>query len=269
VITASIIKAIGRFVPRRVGAELRRLWFGRIRNCTIDSVQMLIIDRASSVVTGGIIGEYQADQYRLGEVPIEPGDVIIDIGTHVGVGSIFLAKKYPQTQIYSFEPLPINFASLLENIRLNGVTNVHPINKAVTADGRPIDLAVDLLMNTGAATTQLEDRHLPGYLTVTVPSTTLDAIFEEHSIARCRLLKIDCEGSEHEILRTATVLDRIDYLRGEFHENDFLRQQGYTADSLVERCAQFIPRENIYYVFWEMETGTAAAGSHSRFDLGV
>ena len=84
-----------------------------------------------------------------------------------------------------------------------------------------------------------------GYL---AHSTTLDRIFEGHQISRCKLLKIDCEGAEHEILRGSARLDSIDYLSGEFHADAHLRSQGHSIDGLIDYCADVIPRSHLRIV---------------------
>jgi hypothetical protein len=58
-------------------------------------------------------------------------------------------------------------------------------------------------------------------------------------------LKIDCEGSEHEILRAAHVLDRVEYLSGEFHINARLTALGHSLEGLRDFAARFIPPERI------------------------
>lgn len=55
---------------------------------------------------------------------------------------------------------------------------------------------------------------------------------ERYEIDRCRLLKINCEGAEYEILHNTHVLDRVDYLSSEFHINQRLEQDGYSIESL-------------------------------------
>jgi FkbM family methyltransferase len=214
-----------------------------------------------------VIREFQSDEYALREIPFEPGDVVIDIGANIGVCCVFLAKKYPFLTVYAFEPVPESFASLQANIELNGVTNVHAFPAAVTGDGRQIELVVDLLINSGSATSQLSSTPLGGYRAYTVDSATLDEIFRRFGIERCKLLKIDCEGSEHEILRSSRFLNRVEYLRGEFHENDYLREQGYSSESLLAYCRNFVDPAKIRCVFAEMTIGTAEAHPHSRFDL--
>ena len=73
---------------------------------------------------------------------LREGDIVVDIGAHVGVVSIFLAKKYPFIRVYAVEPEPTNFECLRRNIELNGAWNVIAINKAVSGDGQERTLYV-------------------------------------------------------------------------------------------------------------------------------
>src|SRR5262249_50731174 len=67
----------------------------------------------------------------------------------------------------------------------------------------------------------------------TTASVTLDGIFERFALTRCKLLKIDCEGAEYEILTSTSVLDRVDWLSGEFHVSASLRERGCVAEELM------------------------------------
>ena len=44
-------------------------------------------------------------------------EVIIDVGAHIGAASLFFAKSYPKSQIFSFEPTTINFSLLQKNMK--------------------------------------------------------------------------------------------------------------------------------------------------------
>jgi hypothetical protein len=94
--------------------------------------------------------------------------------------------------------------------------------------------------------------HLPAHANYTVESITLDSIFARHRIEKCKLLKIDCEGSEYEILLGARCLDRVEYLAGEFHINEHLRSQNYSIESLVAYCQDFLPADRIFYTACHM-----------------
>ena len=63
---------------------------------------------------------------------IKDSDLILDIGAHIGVFSIFASRQVKNGKIYAFEPAPENFEMLRENIELNKAKNIIPFNKAVS-----------------------------------------------------------------------------------------------------------------------------------------
>ena len=73
-----------------------------------------------------------------------------------------------------------------------------------------------------------------------IASMTLDQVFSVHEIRRCKLLKIDCEGMEYEILFGARVLDRVEYLAGEFHASASLQSQGWCPERLRAYCSSYL-----------------------------
>lgn len=191
--------------------------------------------------------ELRRDTYNLERIQFRPGDVVVDIGAHVGIVSIYLAKRFPFLQILAYEPTPWTHEHLVRNLSVNAVSNVRPFNLAVTSDGRDLEMTVHL-GNTGGATGQLGEFDRAEHRRFHAPSTTLEAILENNGVERCRLLKLDCEGSEHEILHQSDCLDRFDYLVSEFHINDYLtREQGYSLEGLVKRCREAFAEERLSY----------------------
>lgn len=223
-------------------------WLGRPRRLALDGVSFSVEDRSRTVSFSALVREFYGDVYGLRTIPFVPGDVVIDVGAHVGLESIYLAKKYPFLRIYSYEPVPQNFQSLQHNLAANSVTNVRAFPLAMTGDGREVEIWVDLAENSGGGGHDRPPEHFRGRVPFRAESTTLDHIFSEHSIDRCKLLKIDCEGAEHEILRRTEYLERVDHLSAEFHEDGHLRSQGHSIDGLVSYCEQFIPPERMRIV---------------------
>ncbi len=177
--------------------------------------------------------------YDIKNLNISKNDVMIDIGAHVGMISILYAKLYPELTIYAFEPMPRNYKTLIKNIELNNVTNVIPHNLAITKDGRDISMVIGL-NNTGGATQCLNNIHLgENHENAEVSSLTLNEVFERYKVSTCKVLKVDCEGSEYEILLNTNVLSSVENIIGEFHINDFLKNQGYTIPKLIEHCKSY------------------------------
>ena len=206
----------------------------------IRGIELKVVDFETSLAPKWIANELEKNRYGIENINFEPEDVVIDIGAHIGMVSIYLGKKFPFLKIYSFEPIPDNYKHFLKNIKINNVNNIDPFNLAVTADGRNLPMIVNFFDNSGGATACLRNMRLPGHFRFVVKSVTLDDIFERHKIKKCRLLKIDCEGCEHEVLTKTTVLPKIEHLSGEFHINERLRSQGYSSEALMKRCQKFI-----------------------------
>lgn len=181
-------------------------------------------------ITRLVCREIERD-YKLDNLDLKDGDTIVDIGAHKGIVSCYLGWKYPQARVLSYEPVKVNYDAMLENIKLNGLTNIIPFNLAVTSDGRDVLMAVDTVANSGGSTMMTGDGDLQE-----AHSVRLLDIFVTYDITRLALLKIDCEGGEYEILGNAwKLLDRVDHLRGEFH-----RAHGSAGD-LELLCKAHIP----------------------------
>jgi len=155
----------------------------------IRGIQLIVADVRGSIATGIILHELSRDDYGLRQIEFGFGDIVVDIGAHVGVFSMYLAKRYPFLSIISFEPTPCNFVNLKRNLQLNGVGNVHACNLAVTADGRNIQMLVDP-RNTGGASGFVQTA-TPEQQVFAARSTTLDAIFADYGLTSCKMLKID------------------------------------------------------------------------------
>lgn len=203
----------------------------------INGILLDIQDDPFGGVSKIIIREIK-ERYGFDDIPFQDGDAVLDIGAHVGVVSIYLAKRHPGITVYAFEPVPDNYRHLLRNIQANGVENVVPVPQAVTADGRELGLVYVSGVNSGGASIcARRGRH------IAVASTTLQNIFSVYGIRQCRLLKIDCEGCEYEIFERADpeILSRIEYVRGEVHVNQVLGK----SEALIARLSQFVEPEKI------------------------
>ena len=199
----------------------------------VAGVDMQLTDFKESTALRSIFKELSRDELGILGLHLPVGAKIIDIGGHVGSLSIYLAKRFPQAEIHCFEAFDANFEYLLRNLEANDVENVVARNLAVTADGRPFSMMCGRGHSGGGTGCSACSDGDGAY---TVDSIELDTIYEE--LGGCDLLKIDCEGAEHEILKGAQCLDQVGHLIGEFHMNDHLREQGHDSGSLLELVRQ-------------------------------
>lgn len=213
-----------------------------LHTATIGPITLKVLDYSLSMTPYFVFRELANDHYKLNQRPMPEGSRILDIGANVGIVSIYMAKLFRGATIYAYEPLSLNYDNLCKNIEINDVTNVVPVNKAVTADGR------DLIMrfnfdNMGGATALLGQ---PPYNEARAFSVTLPSIFETHKIDHCAFLKMDVEGAEHEILASCNgLLNRVDYLAMEAHFSNGLRAKGYNAQTLQRSLQPLIARKAV------------------------
>ena len=191
-----------------------------------------------------IANELNNNDYDFQNIYFKEGDIVIDIGANVGMVSILLAKQFPFLKIYSFEPLKENYDNLLKNIELNNIPDgiITAENKAVTKDGRLINMSINSSNKGGSSTADvISTNSIMTKENCQIESITLEEIFKKYNINKLKLLKIDCEGSEYEILYNANtdILNKIENLRGEFHENKDLTDE-YDIDKLCDYVSKYI-----------------------------
>jgi FkbM family methyltransferase len=209
----------------------------------INGISILAYDEPGSLAATWIADEVTRDCYGLSRIAFAAGDIVVDIGAHIGLLSIYLAKQYPFLTIFAFEPFPINFSNCRRNLALNEITSVQLSNEAITCDGRELTLAQEP-RNTASASAIAATQQPYGAVSA-IRSITLDEVFRRHQIERCKLLKIDCEGLEYEILYHTDVLDKIEHLSGEFHMNSYLAGQGYTPQHLYTYCEGYLSHNRL------------------------
>src|SRR5262245_63773557 len=90
--------------PRSVRSPMRTL-----HHYQIDDVSLVAYDEAGSLSSTWVARELQADDYGLRDMRFEEGDVVVDVGAHVGLFVIYLAKRCPTLKLLAFEPFPANF----------------------------------------------------------------------------------------------------------------------------------------------------------------
>lgn len=125
---------------------------------------------------------------------------VVDIGAQSGAFSL-MSKFFKNTYWYSFEPDPDNFECLIQNINLNEITNIHPLNLAINNINGKTDLRICVnhrgLNTLGENLTRFSENESYIY---EVETKTLDSLFEYKKID---LIKIDTEGCEYNILQGA------------------------------------------------------------------
>ncbi len=196
----------------------------------IHGISLSAYDEADSMSADWVAWALLADDYRLQRMPFDEREIVVEIGAHIGLCALYLAKRWPGIAIYSFEPCPANFGNCIDYLTMNGVANVVLSPKAIANDNRLLNMKTNP-QNTGGARAVYETSNAGAEVTG-LATITLDEVFAMHQISRCKLLKIECEGMEYEILFGANILEKTEYLAGEFHTGSYLENLGWSPQRL-------------------------------------
>ncbi|MGI9009595.1 MAG: FkbM family methyltransferase [Nitrososphaeraceae archaeon] len=137
------------------------------------------------------------------------GDIVIDIGAHIGPYTIIASKRVgPNGKVISIEADPDNFDILNRNINLNKLINVIAVNYAVYSKEETIKLYLPSGEEHSSYTkynTVMSDRAQGETKFVQVQANTLDYILQKNGIKpeNVNWIKIDVEGAEFEVLKGA------------------------------------------------------------------
>jgi len=153
---------------------------------------------------------YEAETTRFVLRWLRPGDVFIDAGANVGYFSVVAAGLVgPTGAIHAFEPNPIVASLLRRTVDLNGVGEVVRVEETALSSttGSTTLHLIDDPLHMGAAS--IVGTHLSSpERSLVVATTSLDRYLRECAVDHVRLIKIDVEGAEMEVIRGAESLLR-------------------------------------------------------------
>ena len=158
---------------------------------------------------------WMINEYDVEDFEINTNDTVIDLGAHIGLFSLLVSQLCKTGKILSFEPVSENFDLLVSNLKLNRIENILPFNMAVSKNsGR-----LDLFLNNDQSAHSIFSKSSES---ISAESPSLQKIFDENKISSCKLLKLDCEGAEYQIIDSlpSEYLDKIQNIVMEYHLAD-------------------------------------------------
>lgn len=187
------LKARKKFLNWRT---LVNLYFKKIKEENViletkDQVKIMIRTNSTDIMQLATV--WLAEDYKIPKFEVNNNDIIIDIGAHIGLFSLFVSQNCKNGKIYCFEPVIENYNVLIKNIDLNKIKNIIPLNQAVSKNNENIKM----YLNSDDSAHSIFSS---GKNFVQVKSTTIKSIFDDNKIDNCNLLKLDCEGAEYEII---------------------------------------------------------------------
>lgn len=194
---------------------------------------------------------------------LRPGDVFADVGGHVGFHSL-VARKFVGAGglVLCVEPQPYNAEKILANWRANQFTN---LRLAVAAAGSRDDWVelCDQVLTDRSVLTLLDHGGKNEAQRFEVPLLRLDTLLRRHGVARVKLLKLDVEGYELEVIKgLGDRLKDVDHIIFEIFEQADRREHNATLGQLLGdhgfrlqtiagdswRPGQAIPENNLWAV---------------------
>jgi len=194
-----IIKDIGLVVHSTYEIELKyfdRIWKFNVRSKSEENISKSCLTYYSPMWNGSL------------DTFLTKNDIIIDIGAHVGFFAIPISSMVKQ--VIAFEPAPANYELLQRNIAKNNIKNILALNTAVDARKGIIELRLGIRGTTGHSVVV----NKKGGVRTTVNCTNLSNIVKVYNPT---VLKIDCEGSEWNILTDENLLKNIKIIIAELH----------------------------------------------------
>ncbi len=123
---------------------------------------------------------------------IHSGDVVLDIGAHIGYYTLQFANLVgPTGKVYAFEPEPKNFELLKKNVQINKHDNVVLIQKIVSDKDGIVEFFISKFDSIG---NKLFKSNEAGS-SIKIESTTLDEYFKDLK-KKIDFIKMDIQGGE-------------------------------------------------------------------------
>lgn len=146
-----------------------------------------------SGVNGYWLGSYELTQQRIFTRIIKNGDIVFDVGAHVGFYTLLASQCVGDNgHVFAFEPLPANIAFLKKHILINQLHNIIVVEAAVGD-------------NVGAVRFDVNKDNAQGRIApqgdICVNAVTLDYMLYQKHIIPPHIVKIDVEGEEYRVLR--------------------------------------------------------------------
>jgi FkbM family methyltransferase len=163
-------------------------------------------------------------------------DVVYEIGAHIGVWTVFLARRLARGEVHAFEPDDENRSQLQVNLALNAVRNVSVHGVAIGDRSGKAEFAVYAEDRDARHSLVPTEGHTR---TIEVATLRLDDVPARLGIPEPTVLKIDVEGAEGLVLAGgASLLERpaLRLVYAELHAR--MSKTGWTEERFLGRLEE-------------------------------
>ena len=196
---------------------------------------------------------YEADQL-INKLPDNP--LVIDVGANAGFFNVLLFSKLKTARVFAYEPLPSNISLFKKTIQQNeSLKNIQLSQVAVTGTLKDsIELFTEDTEDNTVVSSIFAGFNKLNQKKITVPAQSLATIIEQNNLEKIDLLKLDCEGSEYDIIYNTdpVALKKVNMMVIEVHQLDGDRNNLKSLDEYLQSLGyktRFMPvQEGSYYM---------------------
>lgn len=152
---------------------------------------------------------------------VKNGDICIDVGANIGHLSLIMAKSsYPNGLVISIEPGRRLFSYLIENIVLNKIDNIVPLNIAIVKENKVVEFFEYYYADNFSSFKKIKKFPADSYKVLTM---RLDFLLFCLNLNKIDFLKIDVEGLEFEVIESlGDFIEKVKYIYFELNEKNLL-----------------------------------------------
>ena len=184
-----------------------------------------LLDRESMSIVSASLG---FEEFMKPWLQIKAGDVVIDVGAHVGKYTVSFAKK--GAKVIAMEPSRETYQVLVRNIAANGLKNVVPLNVAAWKERTRMALFHGPTPAQHSLKRSFKESE-------NIFTETIDTIVNLQCLTSVDWIKVDVEQAEVEALEGAQItMHRMRpriivevWLRNEHRIRELLKRNGYGA----------------------------------------
>lgn len=170
---------------------------------------------------------FMADVYEITDLvrQLPENPIVVDIGANAGFFDFILLSKVPEAVVYAFEPMPANVQRLSKTIHQNKniEKNIRLHQMAVTGKEQEyLDIFMEDTDDNQVVASVFSGFNKSNTKGIRVPCISLTHIFSNNNLEKIDLLKMDCEGSEYDIIyhTSSELIQKIDRMVVEVHDID-------------------------------------------------
>lgn len=193
-------------VCAEIAAGLDQTIWAQRRVATLRGGFRLLVEYVYEYRAVYFYGLYEEDASAFVRRWLRPGDVFLDVGTNIGYYTCLGAKVVGECgEVHSFEPNPEVLAMLETSLKINGFRERVRINKVAVGatDQTGMMLYLNPAYSKAGSNSLLRQNWVSEAASIPVDMVSLDSYCFSHGIDHLRLLKIDVEGWEKEVISGA------------------------------------------------------------------